>query len=196
MAHNTLENYLTRIHVSLLTWDTQAAVYMRHVCEHPVYRSSSIRVVYVLLLRINYYLPWIFRRKEREKTAADRQGSRIPYTVMFACILYAQLSGHKFSREPPLCNTGWVRWNKGWNICTRRGQHLSALTNHSTVLYRSQTRHEHGVTADYFQLKTRPIGQADLVIVSLDTETVLLSFIVRSLYLFVSSRVTGRHAGH
>lgn len=105
MAHNALENYLTRFHVSLLTWDTQTAVYIRHVCEHPVYRSSSIRVVYVLLLRINYYLPWIFRRKEREKTATDRQGSRIPYTVMFACILYAQLSGHKFSREPPLCNT-------------------------------------------------------------------------------------------
>ncbi|CAD1475103.1 unnamed protein product, partial [Heterotrigona itama] len=84
-------------------------------------------------------------RKGRRWPQTDRQGPRIPHAVMFACILYAQLSGHKFSSERPLCNTlDEPDGTQGMEyVSTRRGQHLSALTNHSSVLYRSQTRHEH-----------------------------------------------------
>lgn len=130
----------------------------------------------------------------------DRKGK--PYTVMFASILYAQLSGHKFrerSFSPSLPLSLYnarmsQEWNKRVSPPSRRGN----ICRPSQIIPPSffpfflsltdrklGTSRPSGVTADYSKLKTRPNGQA---IAAPRGDHFSLPF--------VSSRVTGRHAGH
>ncbi|KOX76469.1 hypothetical protein WN51_12150 [Melipona quadrifasciata] len=147
MAYNTLENYLTRINVA------------HSRCE--LLHTGRIRSFVANKLLFALDIPQE-GKGEDSHGQTDRQGPRIPYAVMCARILYAQLSGHKFSSERPLCNTlDEPDGTQGMeNICLR-GE--ANICRPSQIIPASFTDRKlgtsTGVTTDYFQLKTRSIGQ-------------------------------------